>query len=147
MINSGNELIEGTEPSNVVGIARYRGDKIDYIPHPAFTFGSRELPGIWVGKHQTTGTTMAPTILPNLTTLGNMTANQMFTTAQNFGGTNNITSGRTTMMRNIDWGAAVYLSHSRYGRNGALIAINYSSSFITGGANNRSTTGNAYRNI
>ena len=33
--------------------------------HPAFTFGAKELNGIWVGKFETTGDPTDPTILPN----------------------------------------------------------------------------------
>jgi hypothetical protein len=38
----------------------------DWATHPAFTFGAQELNGLWVGKYETTGSTTAPTIKPNL---------------------------------------------------------------------------------
>ena len=48
-------------------------------------------------------------------------------------------------MKNSEWGAVAYLTHSQYGRNGHEIDINNSSSFITGnGGGNASTTGNIY---
>ena len=36
------------------------------------------------------------------------------------------------MMKNMEWGAVAYLTHSNYGRNGNKIYINNSSDFITG---------------
>ena len=41
----------------------------EYRSHPAFTFGSDELNGIWVGKFETTGTADTPTVKPNLRSL------------------------------------------------------------------------------
>ncbi len=54
-------------------------------------------------------------------------------------------------MKNSEWGAVAYLTHSQYGRNGTEIAINDSDLFYTGGAEGsssittnkaQSTTGN-----
>ena len=36
-----------------------------WATHPAFTFGTKELNGVWFGKFETTGTISQPTILPN----------------------------------------------------------------------------------
>ncbi|MEG1009469.1 MAG: hypothetical protein RSF67_06645, partial [Clostridia bacterium] len=47
-----------------------------------------------------------------------------------------LTNGNTHMIKNIEWGAVAYLTHSKYGRNGNEITINNSSSFITGSAGN-----------
>ena len=41
------------------------GEVSTWTTHPAFSFGKKELNGIWFGKFETTGTTKQPTVLPN----------------------------------------------------------------------------------
>ena len=111
----------------------------EYLTHPAFWWDNdsdgvrdegEELAGIWVGKFETSGTADSPTILPDVQSLENQTVSTQFATAQLLGGT---TYGVTTntdshMMKNSEWGAAAYLSHSKYGAN-REVYINNSSSF------------------
>ena len=104
-----------------------------YRTHPAFTFGDTELNGIWVGKFETTGDATTPTVKPDLQSLRGQKVSVKFTTAQKFG-TN--TYGSTSkidahMMKNSEWGAVAYLSHSKYGVN-REIYINNSSGNYTG---------------
>ena len=40
------------------------------------------------------------------------------------------------MLKNSEWGAVAYLTHSQYGRNGTIVTINNSSNYITGSAGN-----------
>ena len=105
----------------------------EYITHPAFTFGDTELSGIWVGKFETTGTASNPTILPDVTSLRNQNVSAQFATAQLLGGTNYgvTTNTDSHMMKNSEWGAVAYLSHSKYGAN-REIYINNSRSYYTG---------------
>ena len=105
----------------------------DYLTHPAFTFGDTELNGIWVGKFETTGNATTPTVKPNLQPLTNKKASVQFSIAQKFGTS---TYGSTSkidahMMKNSEWGAVAYLSHSKYGVN-REVYNNNSSSYITG---------------
>ena len=114
----------------------------EYITHPAFWWDNdsdgvredgEELSGIWGGKFETTGTASSPTILPDVQSLRNQKVSVQFTTAQLLGGS---TYGITTnadshMMKNSEWGAAAYLSHSKYGAN-REIYINNSKSYYTG---------------
>ena len=104
-----------------------------YRTHPAFTFGDTELNGIWVGKFETTGDATTPTVKPNLSSLRSQNVSTQFSTAQKFGTS---TYGSTSkvdahMMKNSEWGAVAYLSHSKYGVN-REIYINNSSGFFTG---------------
>ena len=104
-----------------------------YLTHPAFTFGDVELNGIWVGKFETTGDVTTPTVKPNLQSLRSQNVSTQFVTAQKFG---TIAYGSSVqidahMMKNSEWGAVVYLSHSKYGVN-REIYINNSSGFYTG---------------
>jgi hypothetical protein len=93
-----------------------------WLTHPAFTFGTTELNGIWVGKFETSGTATNLTIKPNLqsltslnvSTLFNATRDEENTYASNFGINSNIID--THMMKNMEWGAVAYLSSSIYGR-------------------------------
>ena len=114
----------------------------EYITHPAFWWDNdndgvrdegEELSGIWVGKFETTGTASSPTILPDVQSLTNQNVSTQFTTAQLLGGS---TYGITTnadshMMKNSEWGAAAYLSHSKYGVN-REVYINNSKFYYTG---------------
>ena len=122
----------------------------EYLTHPAFTFGDTELNGIWVGKFETTGTADSPTIKPNVTSLRNQNVATQFQTSLKFsGGTlsdSNVTftgndiyglNNKTDshMMKNSEWGAAAYLSHSKYGINKEIRINNYwdsSGNFLTG---------------
>ncbi|MGN1324068.1 MAG: hypothetical protein ACI4VR_02560 [Bacilli bacterium] len=92
----------------------------DWLTHPAFTFGTDELKGIWVGKFSTTGSAEAPTSKPNLLPLTNQNVSSQFTTSQIFGTTTYLTSTGVSevdahMMKNIEWGAVAYLKQSKYG--------------------------------
>ena len=105
----------------------------EYHTHPAFTFGTTELDGIWVGKFETGGTATAPLIKPDIRSLRNQKVSEEFTTAQIFGtSTYGMTSNVDAhMMKNSEWGAVAYLSHSRYGANREKY-INNSSGIYTG---------------
>ena len=110
------------------------GDAVNtYYTHPAFTFGNTEVNGIWVGKFETGGTATAPLIKPNISSLRSQNVSAEFTTAQIFGtSTYGMTSNVDAhMMKNSEWGAVAYLSHSRYGAN-REIYINNSSEYYTG---------------
>ena len=114
----------------------------EYLTHPAFWWDNdsdgvrdegEELSGIWVGKFETTGSASSPTIFPDVSSLRSQKVSTQFATAQLLGGS---TYGVTTnadshMMKNSEWGAAAYLSHSKYGIN-REVYINNSQSYYTG---------------
>jgi len=105
----------------------------EYRTHPAFTFGGVELNGIWVGKFETTGSADTPTIKPNVLSLRNKNISTQFATSQKLGTS---TYGSTSkvdahMMKNSEWGAVAYLSHSKYGVN-REVYINNSDAYYTG---------------
>ena len=113
-----------------------------YITHSAFWWDNdsdgvrdsgEELAGIWVGKFETTGTADSPTILPDVVSLRNQSVSTQFATAQLLGGTTYGVSSNVDshMMKNSEWGAVAYLSHSKYGVN-REVYINNSSSHYTG---------------
>ena len=114
----------------------------EYITHPAFWWDNdsdgvrdsdEELSGIWVGKFETTGTADSPTILPDVQSLTDQNVSTQFATAQKLGGTTYgvSSSSDSHMMKNSEWGAATYLSHSKYGVN-REVYINNSTLKYTG---------------
>ena len=94
----------------------------EWLTHPAFTFGTTELPGIWVGKFEASGTTDNYTIKPNEKSLTNITLSTMFYTAQKVTTPNALKYGLNNkeidshMMKNMEWGAIAFLTNSIYGR-------------------------------
>ena len=117
-----------------------------YYTHPAFTFGNTELDGFWIGKFETGGTANEPKVKPDIRALVNQNISTQFATALKFaGGTQsgstvtfngNSTYGLTSktdshMLKNSEWGAVAYLSHSKYGAN-REVYINNSSGLYTG---------------
>ena len=94
----------------------------EWLTHPAFTFGSTELSGIWVGKFEASGTTDNYQIKPNQKSLTNINISTMFntsrdvtTTKTSIYGTNSSTSD-SHMIKSIEWGAIAFLTNSIYGR-------------------------------
>ena len=96
----------------------------DYMTSPAFI--SMNTSGLWVAKFETTGSTTNITVKPNQTSLRNLNVKTMFETAYNYKRDND-----SHMMKNTEWGAVAYLSHSKYGIN-TEVRINNNSNFITG---------------
>ena len=128
-----------------------------YYTHPAFTFGSEELPGFWVGKFESSTDPSSecytspsyddcnninhmPRIVPNVDSLRYQYIGNQFAVSLKFaGGTqsgSNVTfAGSSTygltstadshMMKNSEWGAVAYLSHSAYGINEEIRINNY----------------------
>ena len=112
-----------------------------------------ELTGIWVGKFEvssdTTCTasnnaavgsgcnlqTIRPEIKPNVTSWRGAQVGTFFNGIQKMRESGNkygfATTDETHMMKNMEWGAVTYLSHSKYGIN-KEIAINSANTFTTG---------------
>ena len=145
-IDTNNKPLNGesativTDPSQVT----YSGEsQNEYLVHPAFTddvnngggFGNKK--GFWIGKFETTGTKETPTVKAGENMLVAMTINEQYKAGKNatFGETQNLNSH---MAKNSEWGATVYLAHSKYGTNGQKVE-NQAGSYIAGGSNISST--------
>ena len=110
----------------------------EYMTHPAFI--SMNTNGFWVGKFETgyKGATSVATaqvnandsskviIKPNVYSWRNITVYNAFLASYNYD-----RKLDSHMMKNTEWGAVAYLSHSKYGKN-AEININNNSSYKTG---------------
>ena len=142
------KFIQGTGILAVDGVTvcKYADDSTltadDYIIHPAFTSnadlggGFGEIPGLWVGKFETSRSNAEATSVGDSTTLKvapsvkswvGITIGEMYTHAKAYN-----TNLYSHMAKNSEWGAVAYLTHSQYGRNGNEIAVNQCSSKITG---------------
>ena len=108
--------------------------------HPAFTFGDKEIKGFWIGKFELTGTISSITTKPNLSSLRNQKVSSFETNIMKMNANGNQyglnTTTDTHMIKNMEWGAVAYLSHSKYGTctDGTCkeVNINNSSSYYTG---------------
>ncbi len=114
----------------------------EWLTHPAFTLGSKELSGIWVGKFETGGDADNVIVKPNVVSWRSATVKTFFEAGKGY--------ARDTldshMMKNTEWGAVAYLSHSKYGK-GTEIRINNNSDFITGYSAAANTDQSSYRGI
>ena len=149
MINSGNTPAQkiniefvGTDEVNDSTKSEKNGyNKGESYVHPAFTFGTKELSGIWIGKFEPSHTTLSNhttanqlgcsnenctnadgiRILPNKISITfDNVANQFYASRsiERSGNPFGLTESQvdTHMMSNFEWGAVAYLSSSKYGR-------------------------------
>ena len=131
------------------------GSNGQYYTHPAFTFGNDELRGFWISKYEISSSSPTTTdgggnvtnltvrSLPNVNSWRSITVSNINTVIQNMQTSSNIyglSTSRTNtdshMLTNYEWGAAAYLTNSKYGRcddDGCTeVTINNCSNFITG---------------
>lgn len=135
------------------------GNNDEYYTHPAFTFGTSELTGFWTAKFETTGSSSEPTILPNKSPVNDLSISSLFNVSKLIKSNTtyglNSTDVDSHMIRNTEWGAVAYLSHSANGLclNNSCSEIgtnNYvnSDSYLTGcgatASSEASTTCNVY---
>ena len=79
----------------------------DYHSHPAFQAFNTN--GLWVGKFETSGTMTDLKIKPNQKSITRQTVKAMFDASLGYSNTN-----KSHLMKNTEWGAVAYLSHSIY---------------------------------
>ena len=149
----------------------------DYYVHPAFTNNvdlggwDSELTGIWVGKYETslvdtsdkenitnvvtndegTGNILlsdvenrAIAVQEGMSSWRYITIGNMYTNAKSYA--ENLNSH---MLKNSEWGAVAYLTHSQYGKNGHEVKQNTNENYITAMGDivenkSQSSTGNVY---
>ena len=122
----------------------------EYMTHPSFI--SMGVNGFWVGKYETgyKGATSVATsqvnsndtskviIKPNVYSWRNINVYNLFLNSYNYR-----RALDSHMLKNIEWGAVAYLSHSRYGINKEL-NINNNSNYKTGYSALKSTNQQTY---
>ena len=144
-IDTNNKFLNGETGEITTNPEEEGAGLTKWLVHPAFTSnaeyggGFGEIPGLWVGKFETTGTysngdASKVTVKPGEESLRSMTINDQYKAGLNatFGESVNLNSH---MAKNSEWGATVYLAHSKYGTNKQKVEQNKNSSFYTGGTN------------
>ena len=150
-IDTNNKFLNGETGELTTNVEDPEAGKTKWLVHPAFTAnaeaggGFGEIAGIWVGKFEATGTysngdASKVSVKPGVQSLRSMTVNDQYKAGKNatYGESVNLNSHMT---KNSEWGATVYLAHSKYGTNRQKVEKNTSSSYYTGGTN---TVGEIY---
>ena len=113
----------------------------DYVVHPAFTFGTDELAGFWVGKYEPSNNGGKIQIKAGVQSWRSITVSEIHTTCTGMNNSGNSYKLSTDdsvvdphMMKNTEWGAVAYLAQSKYGK-GSEVTINSNGSYYTGGGN------------
>ena len=144
-IDTSNKFLNGETGEITTNVEDPEAGKSKWLVHPAFTSnaeaggGFGEISGIWVGKFEATGTysngdASKVSVKPGVQSLRNMTINDQYKAGKSatYGESVNLNSH---MAKNSEWGAIVYLAHSKYGANKKKVEQNKNSSYYTGGTN------------
>jgi len=132
--------INGTSESCYDNINNGVRDNLSTYTHPAFTFGDEELTGFWVGKFELTGDINNITTKPNLSSVRTQNVSGYETNIMKMNDNSNAYGFNTNddihMIKNMEWGAVAYLSHSKYGtcsgNNCIRMGKNNNSNYFTG---------------
>lgn len=153
--------INGVEEEISVNFSNSDTPSNGYILHPSFTLASEKLTGYWVGKFETSTLdatcvdensclNVTPSIIPYVEPLVNQKISIQFSTSRKFTDTGYYglsSENDAHVMKNTEWGAVAYLSHSKYGINTEVDTTNCfiedCIDYSVGKKNyNQSTTGN-----
>jgi len=138
--------IEFESGVNSSGTIKCVGDRCaaknnEYLTHPAF---SNDLRGFWISKYEISN---GNKFIPNVESLKNESLdnykNIMNGLSTSYGLSDNVLSHVVT---NLEWGATLYLSHSKYGvcKNNECQNISINNSYISEGDKGDTTTRNVY---
>ena len=145
IVDKDGKKVDGVASTTSINVGNY------FRVHPAFMNDSsnysnggwnEELPGIWVGKYESSrsdagttadnpGTSTKIAVVPGVTSWRRTKIGDMYNYAKAYS-----TNLNSHMLKNSEWGAVAYLTESKYGRNGTEVTINNSSDYITGSAGN-----------
>ena len=116
-----------------------QNDNGKYYTHPAFKKLDEELSGIWVSKYEVSNNNQTIESKPNNQVWTNNYLSSFYQSIKKIG--NNY-----SMIKNTEWGAITYLSHSKYGvcQNNNCQAITPNTTYISGNNLYDTTTGNIY---
>lgn len=165
----------GTININFIPTSTITVSSDDYYIHPAFRNDSSnnfsnggwdsEIPGFWVAKYEISMEDGNGNHIETTEANGNVGLSNSVKMVSKPGVTSwryiNIANSYTNsynydrekeshLIKNSEWGAVAFLTHSKYGRNGQNVTVNSNSSYYTGGDSadayktntNQSTTGN-----
>ena len=128
---------QGRKINSIASTTKTMVSKDYFMVHPAFMDGTEtgfengewdtELPGIWIGKYETSGTTSQLKVQPGVTSFRTSKIEDIYTYSYEY-----LEELQSHMLKNSEWGAVAYLTESTYGRNGTEVTMN--NSYITTGA-------------
>ena len=136
---------QGRKIDGVASTTKTMVSKDYFMVHPAFMDDvdaggwTSELPGIWVGKYEPSGTISQLKVQPGVASLRSQTIGTFYTAGLGYA-----EELQSHMLKNSEWGAVAYLTESKYGRNGTEVTMNNSSSYITGSSKTASGTTKDY---
>ena len=144
---------DGKKVDSIASTTKTMVSKDYFMVHPAFLNDvnaggwTSELPGIWVGKYETSGSSSQLKVQPGASSFRSITIGKMYDYSKLFS-----TELKSHMLKNSEWGAVAYLTESSYGRNGTEVEQNAYNGFMTGGGTGQayipnkkqSSTGNEY---
>lgn len=130
-----------------------QNDNLKYYTHPAFNTGDTALTGLWVSKYEISS---SATTCNKDTTIGCLSQELPIESKKgNYIWKNNylsnyyqaikrINTDNYHMIKNTEWGAITYLSHSNYGlcKNNSCSKITPNNTYISGNEPKDTTTGN-----
>lgn len=116
-----------------------QNDNGKYYTHSAFKNLDEELSGIWVSKYEVSNNNQTIESKPNNEVWTNNYLSSFYQSIKKIG--NNY-----SMIKNTEWGAITYLSHSKYGvcQNNNCQTITPNTTYISGNNLYDTTTGNIY---
>ncbi len=142
-LDTSNKFLNGETGVLTTNVEDPEAGRTKWLVHPAFTSnaeaggGFGEIPGIWVGKFEATGTYSSGdaskvTVKPGTKSLNGMKVNEQYKAGKSatYGESVNLNSH---MIKNSEWGVTVYLAHSKYGTNKQEVERNQNSELYTGG--------------
>lgn len=119
----------------------YKND--DYMTHPAF---SDNLKGIWVSKYEISKDGDSYKSIPNVETYTNDSFEELKSITNNLINTYDINDLESHMINNLEWGSALYLSHSKYGvcQNNGCNKYGINDSYVSGSNKQDTTSGSVF---
>lgn len=115
------KFISNNIKENGKGNYNYINERIpkNWLTHPAFTLGDKELNGIWVGKFELSGNIDNPLILPNKKALVNENLGSLLSVSSFYTNDDKYKiEGVSRIIKNSEWSMVNYLTQSIYGKYG-----------------------------
>ncbi len=115
----------------------------NYLTHPAFNDNLR---GFWISKYEISKEDNNYRFISNKESYRNDTLDNYKSIIASLTKNNNIAKLESHMITNMEWGATLYLSHSKYGvcKNDGCDSIGTNDTYISGNNKQDTTTRNIY---
>jgi len=116
----------------------------EYVTHPVF---GENLTGIWISKYEVSENNGLYKFIPAVSSYGNDTSDNYKTIFSNLNNSYSLgDKADTHMVNNLEWGATLYLSHSKYGvcNGDGCSSIGKNMTYVSGSNKQDTTTRNVY---